>query len=216
MSQIVSVDIVLDDVTLKGDLYMGEQSKGIVIFAHGSGSSRFSPRNRQVARRLNKDGQTTLLMDLLTAKEEKQDVSTASYRFDIPLLAKRVQKTLGWVKSRDEIQKLPVGLFGSSTGAAAAIIAASKSPESVSAVVSRGGRVDLAEKYLENLKAPTMLIVGELDYTVLNLNRAAFEVIRVEKRLAVVPRATHLFEEPGALERVADLAAEWFNEYLKV
>ena len=216
MSEIKSVDIGLEDVTLKGDLHMGEKSKGIVVFAHGSGSSRFSPRNRQVAERLNKDGQTTLLMDLLTEKEEKKDILTASYRFDIHLLAERVQKTLRWVKSKDEIHNLPIGLFGSSTGAAAAIIAASKSPEIVRAVVSRGGRVDLAENYLQNLKAPTILIVGELDYTVLNLNREAFEAIRVKKRLAVVPGATHLFEEPGALEKVADIAAEWFNEHLKV
>jgi putative phosphoribosyl transferase len=216
MSEIKSVDIGLEDVTLKGDLNMGEKSKGIVVFAHGSGSSRFSPRNRQVAERLNKDGQTTLLMDLLTEKEEKKDILTASYRFDIHLLAERVQKTLRWVKSKDEIHNLPIGLFGSSTGAAAAIIAASKSPEIVRAVVSRGGRVDLAENYLQNLKAPTILIVGELDYTVLNLNREAFEAIRVEKRLAVVPGATHLFEEPGALEKVADIAAEWFNVHLKV
>jgi putative phosphoribosyl transferase len=216
MSEIKSVDIGLEDVTLKGDLNMGEKSKGIVVFAHGSGSSRFSPRNRQVAERLNKDGQTTLLMDLLTEKEEKKDILTASYRFDIPLLAERVQKTLRWVKSKDEIHNLPIGLFGSSTGAAAAIIAASKSQEIVRAVVSRGGRVDLAENYLQNLKAPTILIVGELDYTVLNLNREAFEAIRVKKRLAVVPGATHLFEEPGALEKVADIAAEWFNEHLKV
>ena len=216
MSEIKSVDIGLEDVTLKGDLNMGEKSKGIVVFAHGSGSSRFSPRNRQVAERLNKDGQTTLLMDLLTEKEEKKDILTASYRFDIHLLAERVQKTLRWVKSKDEIHNLPIGLFGSSTGAAAAIIAASKSPEIVRAVVSRGGRVDLAENYLQNLKAPTILIVGELDYTVLNLNREAFEAIRVKKRLAVVPGATHLFEEPGALEKVADIAAEWFNEHLKV
>ena len=132
------------------------------------------------------------------------------------MLAERVQKTLRWVKSKDEIHNLPIGLFGSSTGAAAAIIAASKSPEIVRAVVSRGGRVDLAENYLQNLKAPTILIVGELDYTVLNLNREAFEAIIVEKRLAVVPGATHLFEEPGALEKVADIAAEWFNEHLKV
>ena len=216
MSEIKSVDIGLEDVTLKGDLNMGEKSKGIVVFAHGSGSSRFSPRNRQVAERLNKDGQTTLLMDLLTEKEEKKDILTASYRFDIHLLAERVQKTLRWVKSKDEIHNLPIGLFGSSTGAAAAIIAASKSPEIVRAVVSRGGRVDLAENYLQNLKAPTILIVGELDYTVLNLNREAFEAIRVKNRLAVVPGATHLFEEPGALEKVADIAAEWFNEHLKV
>jgi putative phosphoribosyl transferase len=216
MSEIKSVDIGLEDVTLKGDLNMGEKSKGIVVFAHGSGSSRFSPRNRQVAERLNKDGQTTLLMDLLTEKEEKKDILTASYRFDIHLLAERVQKTLRWVKSKDEIHNLPIGLFGSSTGAAAAIIAASKSQEIVRAVVSRGGRVDLAENYLQNLKAPTILIVGELDYTVLNLNREAFEAIRVKKRLAVVPGATHLFEEPGALEKVADIAAEWFNEHLKV
>ena len=216
MSEIKSVDIGLEDVTLKGDLHMGEKSKGIVVFAHGSGSSRFSPRNRQVAERLNKDGQTTLLMDLLTEKEEKKDILTASYRFDIHLLAERVQKTLRWVKSKDEIHNLPIGLFGSSTGAAAAIIAASKSQEIVRAVVSRGGRVDLAENYLQNLKAPTILIVGELDYTVLNLNREAFEAIRVKKRLAVVPGATHLFEEPGALEKVADIAAEWFNEHLKV
>ena len=216
MSEIKSVDIGLEDVTLKGDLNMGEKSKGIVVFAHGSGSSRFSPRNRQVAERLNKDGQTTLLMDLLTEKEEKKDILTASYRFDIHLLAERVQKTLRWVKSKDEIHNLPIGLFGSSTGGAAAIIAASKSPEIVRAVVSRGGRVDLAENYLQNLKAPTILIVGELDYTVLNLNREAFEAIRVKKRLAVVPGATHLFEEPGALEKVADIAAEWFNEHLKV
>jgi putative phosphoribosyl transferase len=215
MQGIKSVDIVLDEITLKGDLHMGDLAKGIIVFAHGSGSSRFSPRNRQVAERLHGDGQSTLLMDLLTEKEEKLDMMTASYRFNIPLLAERVQKVLGWVNSGKEISLLPVGLFGSSTGAAAAIIAAANMPDSVRAVVSRGGRVDLAEGYLNKLKAATMLIVGELDYVVLDINRRAFELIKTEKSLEVLSGATHLFEEPGALEKVADLAAEWFNSHLK-
>jgi putative phosphoribosyl transferase len=193
---------------------MGDPSKGIVVFAHGSGSSRFSPRNRQVAERLLVYGQTTLLMDLLTASEEKMDLVTAAYRFDIPLLATRVQNTIKWVKSQERINELPIGLFGSSTGAAAAIIAASKSPENVEAVVSRGGRVDLAYDYLPELRAATMLIVGELDYQVLELNKKAFSLIKSEKKLEIVPRATHLFEETGALETVADLAAKWFNTHL--
>lgn len=155
-------------------------------------------------------------MDLLTEQEERKDVVTAEYRFDISLLAERVKKSLVWVRSADEISELPIGLFGSSTGAAAAIIAASKSQEIVRAVVSRGGRVDLAKNYLKWLEAPTMLIVGELDYNVLDLNKKAFEAIKTEKKLEIVPGATHLFEEPGALERVVDFAAEWFNQYLKI
>lgn len=186
--------------------------QGVVLFAHGSGSSRLSPRNRFVARELQGRGLGTVLMDLLTPDEERSDEWTAALRFDIPLLAGRLEAALDWL--RGEIS-VPVGLFGASTGAAAALVAAARRPELVRAVVSRGGRPDLAGESLPKVKAPTLLIVGGADEEVLALNEAAAARLLCEWKLEVVPRATHLFEEPGALGEAARLAADWFEERLR-
>jgi putative phosphoribosyl transferase len=184
------------------------------VFAHGSGSGRFSPRNRAVAGVLVDAGLATLLMDLLTAEEEAEDMRTARLRFDIGLLAERVISAIDWLGSDGTLADLPVGCFGASTGAAAALIAAAERPQRVAAVVSRGGRPDLAGNALPRVKAPTLLIVGGRDIEVIELNRQAQALLEVESRLEIVPGATHLFEEPGALERVAALAREWFLRYL--
>ncbi len=187
---------------------------GLVIFVHGSGSSRFSPRNRFVAERLADAGYATLLTDLLTEREESVDRITAEFRFDIQLLAQRLIVATEQMRERFASASLPLGYFGASTGAAAALIAAAQRPQWVSAVVSRGGRPDLAGDALANVAAPTLLIVGENDRQVIALNRRAQSMMRTQSELAIVPRATHLFEEPGALECVADLAARWFIRYL--
>ncbi|HEY8468267.1 MAG TPA: alpha/beta family hydrolase [Longimicrobiales bacterium] len=208
------VRIPAGEVVLDGDLSLGERSRGAVVFAHGSGSSRFSPRNRHVAARLQAAGLATLLMDLLTREEERVDEVTRELRFDIPLLARRLTAAVDWLAEQPETAELPIGTFGASTGAAAALIAAAERPEAVRAVVSRGGRPDLAGDALERVVAPTLLIVGELDPAVLELNRQALARLRGPKALEIVPGATHLFEEPGALEEVARLAAEWFGEHL--
>jgi putative phosphoribosyl transferase len=184
------------------------------VFAHGSGSGRFSPRNRAVAGVLVDAGLATLLMDLLTAEEEAEDMRTARLRFDIGLLAERVISAIDWLGSDGTLADLPVGCFGASTGAAAALIAAAERPQRVAAVVSRGGRPDLAGNALPRVKAPTLLIVGGRDIEVIELNRQAQALLEVESRLEIVPGATHLFEEPGALEQVAALAREWFLRYL--
>ncbi|HLC98987.1 MAG TPA: dienelactone hydrolase family protein [Candidatus Nanoarchaeia archaeon] len=209
-----SVRIALGKVTLDGDLVMPDSAKGIVLFAHGSGSSRFSPRNRHVADVLNKAGIATLLMDLLTKEEEKIDDVTAELRFDIRMLAERVVKAVEWLRKNDDTRKLSIGCFGASTGAAAALIAAAERPADVKAVVSRGGRPDLAIQYLPKVKAPTLLIVGGDDEPVISMNREALERLDAVKKLEIVPGATHLFEEQGKLEIVAKLAAEWFRKYL--
>ena len=209
-----TVRIDVGDTQLEGELQLVEGG-GLVVFVHGSGSSRFSPRNRFVATELRRSGLGTLLLDLLTPEEERVDQVTAMHRFDIPLLARRVLGVLEWLRSRAETGDVPVGLFGSSTGAAAALIAVAERPGDVAAVVSRGGRVDLAHDHLSRVKAATLLIVGERDTTVLSLNRSALGKIGAVKRLEVVPGATHLFEEPGALDEVARLAANWFTLYLK-
>ncbi|OGD54392.1 hydrolase [Candidatus Bathyarchaeota archaeon RBG_13_60_20] len=209
-----TVRIDVGDAQLEGELQLVEGG-GLVVFVHGSGSSRFSPRNRFVASQLRGSGHGTLLLDLLTPEEERVDQVTAMHRFDIPLLARRVSGVLEWLRSRAETGDVPVGLFGSSTGAAAALIAAAERPLDVAAVVSRGGRVDLAHDHLSRVKAATLLIVGERDTTVLGLNRSALGMIGAVKRLEVVPGATHLFEEPGALDEVARLAANWFTLNLK-
>ena len=185
-----------------------------MLFAHGSGSSRFSTRNRAVAQRLNDAGLATLLFDLLTADEETIDARTAQLRFDIPLLAGRLTGTVDWLAARPDLATLPLGLFGASTGAAAALITAAERPQRVAAVVSRGGRPDLALPVLERVRAPTLLIVGGHDREVLALNREALAALTCEKALAIVPGATHLFEEPGALEQVAQLAGDWFLRHL--
>jgi dienelactone hydrolase len=184
------------------------------LFAHGSGSSRHSPRNRSVAGELQRAGFATVLADLLTAEEERFDARTGRLRFDISLLATRVIALTDWVARYDETARLPVGLFGASTGVAAALVAAAERPGIVAAVVSRGGRPDLAGDYLGRVRQPTLLIVGECDGIVIELNREAMKQLAGESRLEIVPGATHLFEEPGALEYVAHLAREWFQRHL--
>ncbi|PYS72101.1 MAG: hydrolase [Acidobacteria bacterium] len=197
---------------LYGDLSIPTGAQGVVLFAHGSGSSRHSPRNQFVARTIREAGVGTLLFDLLTAEEEAIDARTGHLRFDIGLLAARLIDATYWLKG--ELDYFRVGYFGSSTGGGAALVAAAEVGEIVSAVVSRGGRPDLAGDALAQVKSPTLLIVGGLDYPVIEMNEAALAQMRCEKQLKIVPGATHLFEEPGALEQVADLAAEWFQRHL--
>ena len=201
-------------VVLNGDLTVPADATGLVLFAHGSGSGRHSSRNRAVAEVLNHGHLGTLLFDLLTETEERVDTRTAEYRFDIPLLAERVVAALDWTNAHPDLADLPAGLFGASTGAAAALIAAAKRPALVHAVVSRGGRPDLADAALDVVSAPTLLIVGGRDDVVIELNRQAYARIRAPKELAIVPGATHLFEEPGALDRVATLARDWFVRHI--
>ena len=203
-------NIVIEPVGLEGMLGLPDASTGIVLFAHGSGSGRFSPRNNFVAQALRKAGFATLLFDLLT-EDEAQDRANV---FDIPLLAGRLEMATNWVKQDRETAVLPIGYFGASTGAAAALVAAASATHPIGAVVSRGGRPDLAGPALARVTAPTLLIVGGDDLTVLELNRAALSELRCEKHLAVVPGATHLFEEPGTLEAVVDLASKWFASHL--
>ena len=207
--------IPIGNVILKGNLSAPVESGGIVLFAHGSGSSRFSPRNRHVAQILREARLATLLMDLLTEEEELVDVQTGQHRFDTELLADRLMGAAEWLKNNVPTKHLPIGYFGSSTGAGAALIAAAKHPGNVSAVVSRGGRPDLAMQYLQRVKVPTLLIVGENDTPVIELNKQVMPKLQTDKKLEIVPGATHLFEEPGALEEVARLAAEWFSRHLK-
>ena len=209
-----SVKIELDDVVLSGDLLVPKKSQGIVLFVHGSGSSRFSPRNKRVAKLLNHAGLATLLFDLLTPQEETIDKLSAEYRFNIDLLASRVVTTLNWLHEKMN-KSLSAGLFGASTGAAAALIAAAQLPDEIDAVVSRGGRPDLAREYLHLVKASTLLIVGGNDTTVIELNRSAFDLLKVEKKLEIIKGASHLFEEPGALEIVAQLSIDWFSRFLQ-
>jgi putative phosphoribosyl transferase len=208
-----SVSIVANGVTLDGDLVIPAGATGIAIFAHGSGSGRFSPRNRMVAGELNRAGIATLLVDLLTLAEEQIDRRTARLRFDIPLLARRLVHVTDWVDMQPGTARLAVGYFGASTGAAAALIGAALRPHRVVAVVSRGGRPDLAAEALSRVRAATLLIVGGADTEVLSLNRQALQAIRAEKRLEVVDGATHLFEEPGALEQVATLSSAWLRSH---
>jgi putative phosphoribosyl transferase len=208
------VRIAVDGATLEGDLTLPEGAQGVVLFAHGSGSSRHSSRNRHVARLLNEARLATLLMDLLTPEEEAIDQRTAQLRFDIGLLADRLVGATDWLTQQPETQRLRIGYFGASTGAAAALVAAVERPQAVGAIVSRGGRPDLAGPVLAQVKAPTLLIVGGNDLQVLDMNREAFALLRGEKRLVVVHGATHLFEEPGALDEVARLAREWFERHL--
>jgi putative phosphoribosyl transferase len=205
------VEIELEpQLRLAGDLRMPEPASGLVIFAHGSGSSRLSSRNRQVAAALNEAGFATLLFDLLTGEEELDRANV----FDIGLLAERLLAVTGWVRNQADLGALPIGYFGASTGAAAALRAAARLGEAIQAVVSRGGRPDLASESLKDVASPTLLIVGGADRQVLELNEQAARLLRCEHEVAIVPGATHLFEEPGTLERVADLAAEWFSRYL--
>jgi putative phosphoribosyl transferase len=211
-----SVSIPASAKLVEGDLRIPAESKGCVLFAHGSGSSRFSRRNRYVASVLNRVGLATLLIDLLTPDEEETDRFTAQLRFDIPLLADRLAGAVDWMSDNPEISKLPIGLFGASTGAAAALICATSHPGEIKAVVSRGGRPDLAESELPRVQCPTLLIVGDCDDVVIDLNRKALAQLQCIKRLELVPGATHLFEEPGTLGTAASLATNWFVEYLKI
>jgi putative phosphoribosyl transferase len=209
------VQVPAGTVTLEGNLALPPEAKGVVLFAHGSGSSRHSPRNRFVAGELQNAGLGTLLLDLLTPGEETVDAYTAHLRFDIGLLAARLVAAIDWLSKEPATRGLPVGLFGASTGAAAALVAAAQRPTLVRAVVSRGGRPDLAGEILAHVQAPTLLIVGGNDAPVLRLNSEAFEQLAAAKKeLMIIPGATHLFEEPGALEEVARLAAAWFTQHL--
>jgi putative phosphoribosyl transferase len=212
--QLSSVRVPIGTEALSGDLGIPSTPRGLVIFAHGSGSSRHSPRNQAVARQLQARGFATLLADLLTDRDEQIDRSTAAMRFDIELLGRRVVALIDWACARPDLRSLPIGLFGASTGAAAAIVAAAARPRVVAAVVSRGGRPDLAGAALRLATAPTLLLVGSLDPVVIELNRDAGAEMRAEGRLEIVPGATHLFEEPGALEHVARRAGDWFEQYL--
>ena len=208
--------IPVDGITLEGDLTIPEGAAGIVLFAHGSGSSRFSPRNRAVASELQAGGLATLLLDLLTVEEEQAEAATRHLRFNIELLATRLGAATDWIGRRADTRALPIGYFGASTGAAAALVAASHRRHIIRAIVSRGGRPDLAGEALGTVQAATLLIVGGLDTQVVALNQEAFRRLRCMKRIDIVPGATHLFEEPGALESVSRLARQWFDEYLAV
>ena len=208
------VRIPIGRIVLEGELIISAEAKGIVLFAHGSGSSRFSPRNQFVAKFLREQHLATLLIDLLIAEEEKVDQITRALRFDIDLLAERLIGITNWLLQDVRTKALHIGYFGSSTGAAAALIAAGKMGTSISAVVSRGGRPDLASHHLSQVQAPTLLIVGGADDVVIELNQEAYDVLPCVKKLEIVAQAAHLFEEPGALEKVADLAGKWFLKYL--
>jgi dienelactone hydrolase len=210
-----NLQIPVAGVLLEADLGMPETPHGAVLFAHGSGSGRHSPRNRYVADELNRAGLITVLADLLTREEEQVDLRTAALRFDIDLLARRVTALTDWAAGNEPIAGLGIGLFAASTGAAAALIAAANRPTTVQAVVSRGGRPDLADAHLPKVSQPTLLIVGERDPVVIDLNRRAMEKMGGETRLAIIPGATHLFEEPGTLEKVARLARDWFLHHLQ-
>jgi putative phosphoribosyl transferase len=205
-----NVQIATGNLVLEGILGLPPDQRGVVLFAHGSGSGRLSPRNNFVARRLQRDGLATLLLDLLT-EDEAQDRRKV---FDIGLLADRLLLAKDWIKTEPRTHNLPIGYFGASTGAAAALQAAAREPSNVKAVVSRGGRPDLAESYLPSVTAPTLLIVGGYDEPVIKMNQEAYDLLTCEKKLVIVPGATHLFEEPGTLEQVAERAGRWFQKYL--
>lgn len=210
----LAVKIPVGSVELNGNLIVPENSTGIVLFAHGSGSSRLSPRNQFVAQVLRDAGLGTLLFDLLTEEEEMLEARTRHLRFDIPILAERLEIATNWLENEESVEGLGRGYFGSSTGAAAAMIAAAKLNNRIKAVVSRGGRPDLAGPKLPAVSAPTLLLVGERDVEVIKLNEEAFEQLSTEKSLEIIPGATHLFEELGTLEQVARRASEWFHKYL--
>jgi putative phosphoribosyl transferase len=209
-----TIVVPLEEGNIEGTLRIPEKASGLVVFAHGSGSSRFSPRNRRVATVLEEAGLATFLIDLLTEEEERFDTESGVYRFDIPLLASRVLAATAWLHAEKGVTGLPLGYFGASTGAGAALLAAAERPELVEAIVSRGGRPDLAGHALRHVRAPTLLIVGELDSVVLDLNRRALGQLPGEARLEIVPGATHLFEEPGTLDVAAALARDWFCLHL--
>ncbi len=208
------VRIRAGSVSLEGNLDIPAGARGLVLFTHGSGSSRFSPRNRYVAGVLRDEGLATLLFDLLTKDEDAVDSVTREHRFNIQLLSQRVIAAARWTRERSDIAGLKLGCFGASTGAAAALIGAAELPDVVSAVVSRGGRPDLAGEALRRVKAPTLLIVGGYDGPVIEINRSALAELPAEKELVIVPEASHLFEEPGKIEEVARFAADWFKRHL--
>ena len=208
------VQIHAEHAVLSGNLTIPENATALVLFAHGSGSSRHSPRNQFVAGTLNDAGLATLLFDLLTQEEEAIDIQTRQHRFNIGLLAERLVHATKWAKQQEHTRDLRIGYFGSSTGGAAALVAAAEIPKDAGAVVSRGGRPDLAGDALPKVQAPTLLIVGGNDDVVIELNEMARDQMRCEVKLEIIPDATHLFEEPGALEQVAKLASDWFNAHL--
>lgn len=208
------VEIRLGSTRLEGNLSIPEDSIGIVLFVHGSGSGRKSPRNRFVASELNQKRIATLLFDLLTVKEEELDMQTGHLRFDISLLSERLLGVTDWLLRHSLASDLSIGYFGASTGAAAALVAAAKIPQTVKAIVSRGGRPDLAGSSLDQVKCPALLLVGGYDDVVIDLNKHALSQLKSEKKLVIIPEATHLFEEPGKLELVAQHAANWFVKYL--
>jgi putative phosphoribosyl transferase len=210
----LAVQIPAGRLELEANLTVPQNARGIVLFAHGSGSSRYSPRNRFVANQLNAGGLATLLLDLLTAAEDEIDARTAHLRFNIDLLGERLGQATDWVHGNPDLRDLRMGYFGASTGAAAALVAAAPRPDLVHAIVSRGGRPDLAMPVLARIAAPVLLIVGGNDVSVIRLNRIAMRELGAQKRLEIVPGATHLFEEPGALEQVSALAANWFERFL--
>jgi len=214
MIAVQTLEIPAAGVSLEADVEVPESAVGVVLFAHGSGSGRRSPRNRYVAGELHTARLATVLIDLLTAEEERIDTRTRELRFDIGLLSVRLAATTDWLVRDERTAGLGVGLFGASTGAAAALVTAAMRPDTVQAVVSRGGRPDLAGEFLRLVYAPTLLIVGERDPVVIDLNRAAMSRLSAKTELVTIPLATHLFEEPGALEEVAGLAREWFARYL--
>lgn len=205
-----SILISLGDISLEGTLTIPEKAKGLILFVHGSGSSRLSPRNQYVAKELNKSSLATLLIDLLTAGED----TNYETRFDIPFLSRRLMQIIAWIRENPKIKHLPLGLFGASTGAASALEAASILQNEIKAIVSRGGRPDLADQYLAKVTSPTLLIIGGEDDVVITLNQSAFDKLSCKKALEIIPHATHLFEEPGCLEKVAQLAKEWFLFHL--
>lgn len=209
------ITIPCDEFQLDGLLHIPQDVTGIIIFAHGSGSSRFSPRNQSIARFLQQSKFSTLLFDLLTPEEDEIDTQTMEYRFDIPFLTTRLITVTEWMANNPMLENIPIGYFGASTGGGAALLAAAKRPDNVKAVVSRGGRPDLAGAALSEVKAATLLIVGGNDQTVIELNQKAYEKLNCVKELEIVPGATHLFEEPGKLQEVAHLADRWFRKYLR-
>jgi putative phosphoribosyl transferase len=210
----IDVKIPVGGVEVEGNLTLPHDCRGVVLFAHGSGSSRFSPRNQYVAKLFNAQKIGTLLFDLLTVEEESVDELTAEYRFNIALLAERLIGATYWLRNDPTAEQFKLGYFGASTGAAAALIAAAKLPDTVVAVVSRGGRPDLAGEYLSTVRAPTLLLVGGWDTEVIELNHQAQNQMRNENKLTVIPEATHLFEEPGKLEEVALVSIEWFRRLM--
>ena len=211
-----NVEIPIEEGKVFGDLDLVKGSKGIVLFAYGSGSSRFSSRERFVSEKLNDAGISTFFIDLLTKEEEEIDNETTEYRFNISLLAERLNSAIHWAKKDARTKSMKMGLFGGSTGASACLIAAAKDPEGVLAVISRGGRTDLADEKIPKITAATLFIVGGNDYEVLELNKNSFDLLKCKnKKIEVIEGATHLFEEPGKLDQVADLSAEWFRKFLK-